>query len=227
MCSLSGRRGTGILPLALVLFLAACMFSAPGCGGKTAEKAAEEQGTQDEERATGPGTGTGGRVLLVIAPHDFNDREYAETREELEAGGLTVVVASTGAEEATGSEGTAVKPDLALSGARAGDYVAVAFIGGVGVEELFTDAHALRLARDAYEGGLTVGAICMAPVILARAGILEGRRATSTPSVAGDLEEGGAIYVDRNVVVEGRIVTGCGPQASVEFGRALAENVGR
>jgi protease I len=72
--------------------------------------------------------------------------------------------------------------------------------------------------------GKTIGAICLAPVILAEAGVLDGRNATAIPSVAERLIDGGAKYVYEDVR-DGNIVTGCAPHASRSFGTMLADNI--
>jgi len=166
-----------------------------------------------------------GTVLLVVPPHDFTDREYRKTRERLEKEGFGVHVASTSLEEARGQEGTVVVPDVTIYQVEVDDYVAVAFIGGGGAGQLFNDAAAHDLAREANHSGKTVGAICMAPVILARAGVLNGRNATAIPSVARYLDDAGANYVYEDVVVDGNIVTGCAPHASKAFGERLVDNI--
>jgi deglycase len=219
-----GFRNRGLLLVLLgVLLVASLLPFLAGCGGGSDETAAGAA-TQDEVAAgetAGPGIGVDGKVLMVVAPQGLNDKEYGVTRRKLEEAGYEVVVASSRTGEARGSEGTVVAVDLTLAQADPGDYLAVAFIGGNGVEALIDDADAHSLARGADREGLIVAAICMAPSVLAEAGVLEGKTATAIPSVAGDLERGGATYVDEDVVVDGRIVTGCGPFASEEFGTTL------
>jgi deglycase len=165
------------------------------------------------------------KVLLVIPPSDFTDREYRLTREGLECHGFKVEVASTALSEAWGQEGTVVVPDVTIYEVSMEDYAAVVFIGGGGAEGLFDDTAALELAREADLQGKTVGAICLAPVILAEAGVLRGRRATAIPSVERRMVDGGAEYVYEDVVVDGNIVTSCAPHASRAFGKKLADNI--
>jgi protease I len=164
-------------------------------------------------------------VLLVVPQGDFTDREYKKTRKGLETDGFRVAVASTSLAEARGQEGTVIMPDVTIYEVRVEDYAAVVFIGGGGVGELICDAAALDLAWEAHQDGKTVGAICLAPVILAEAGVLEGRNATAIPSVSRRLIEGGADYVYEDVVVDGNIVTGCAPHASKSFGEVLADSI--
>ncbi|RJP34563.1 MAG: hypothetical protein C4536_02525 [Actinobacteria bacterium] len=69
--------------------------------------------------------------------------------------------------------------------------------------------------------GKMVAAICIAPVILAKAGILQGVEATVSPGMEGELTAGGAILVEQPVVVDGNIITGWGPDAAVEFAQEV------
>ena len=134
-------------------------------------------------------------------------------------------MASSTLDTAVGMDGTQVQPDIALQDVDVDDYAAVAFIGGGGCTMYYNDADALAIAEDAYGKGMTVGAICLAPGILAIAGILQGKEATVDSGGITLLEENGATYVDQDVVVDGKIVTACGPTASQAFGDALVDNI--
>lgn len=164
------------------------------------------------------------QVLLIIAPENFRDEEYAEPRAVFEAAGYTVVVASASLETATGMLGMEVQPDLLLADVQVGDYDAVVFIGGMGARAYWDDPQVHRIAQEAVAAGKVVGAICIAPVILARAGVLEGKQATVFKGNCGELEAGGAIC-DSDVPVQrdGLIVTANGPAAATAFGEAVLD----
>jgi protease I len=174
----------------------------------------------------------GKRVLMVIAPKDFRDEELLDTRRVLEQAGACVTLASRTISESRGMFGARAKPDIALDSARAADFDAVVFVGGSGAKVYFDDPAAQALARDAAGAGKLVGAICIAPSILARAGLLRGRKATvwddQGPSgpFAGNLRAGGATFTGDEVVRDGRIVTANGPKAAEKFGRMLVESLG-
>ncbi|MEM2674590.1 MAG: DJ-1/PfpI family protein, partial [Candidatus Hadarchaeales archaeon] len=87
---------------------------------------------------------------------------------------------------------------------------------------------ALSLAKEAAELGKKVCAICIAPVILANAGLLENRKATVWDGeFRRMLEEKGAKYVNKSVVVDGNIITANGPGAASEFGRTIAKELAK
>lgn len=168
-------------------------------------------------------TMTGKSALLVIAPKDFQDQEYAVTRKMLEAKGIKVTVASATTRTATGMSGLKVKPDLAISSARAADYDAVVFIGGNGALVYENDPQAMSLAIEANKNNKVIGAICVSPMILAKAGLLQGKKATVSPYGTSALKKGGAVCTGKAVEVDGRIITGQGPAASAEFGQAVID----
>jgi protease I len=163
--------------------------------------------------------GEQGAVLLVIAQNDFNDTEYVQPRAVLEAAGYTVFVASLSTEAAIGMQGLEVQPDIALAQVNAADYEAILFIGGSGANVYWGDAEAHRVAQEAANQAKVLGAICMAPVTLARAGVLEGVEATvfNPTNLCSELEANGATCTGATVQRDGRIVTGNGPEASLEF----------
>jgi protease I len=162
-------------------------------------------------------------VVLVIAEQMFRDEEYQYPKTILEQAGVKVVTVSTTLGEAVGKLGLKVKPDRLLAKLTVTQADALVFIGGGGSSQYFDDPTAHRLAREYAQAGKIVGAICIAPVILARAGLLSGKRATVFPDGQADLEQSGAFYTGNPVEVDGLMITGNGPAAAEEFGRKLVE----
>jgi protease I len=160
----------------------------------------------------------------VIAPERFRDEELLEPQRALEACGVTVTVASTRSGVAHGTRGARVRVDCTVRRARAAGYDGLAIAGGAGAPAHLWDSEPLRaLARSLVAAGRPVGAICLAPPVLARAGLLAGRRATTFPSDRAivELKRGGATYVEQAVVLDGTVVTARGPEAAAAFGEAL------
>lgn len=197
--------------LALLFATAALLFLA-GCAGL-------------------PAPDTRPQVLLVVPQTEIADVEYTLPRQALEAAGAHVTVASLDTGMATGKE-LRVQPDLAIDAARAGDYDAIAVIGGWGTMKQLWDHPGLHaLLQEADREDRIVAAICAGPVVLARAGLLAGREATSSPDVKkGDhlmrdeLSRHGAHYRDDSlVIVDGHFITGNGPKSSQDFGAALVK----
>ncbi|MDO8848495.1 MAG: DJ-1/PfpI family protein [Coriobacteriia bacterium] len=166
------------------------------------------------------------RVLMVIAPAIFRDEEYSQPKAVLEARGAEVITASRTPGICHGKLGMTAEATVAIAEVEAADYDAVVFVGGGGAEVFFDDPAAHRLARRALEADRVLGAICIAPSILARAGLLQGVRATAFGSQRADLVAHGAIWTGRPVEVDGAIVTANGPDAARDFGMEIADTLG-
>lgn len=162
-------------------------------------------------------------ALLVIAQEIFRDEEYAEPKRVLESAGMTVVTASVSAGQATGKLGMRAEAGMSVHDALEGDWDAVAFIGGAGAAVFFDDPEAHLLARQTVRSGAVLGAICIAPSTLARAGLLDGVRATAFPSQEADLRAHGAVWTADPVAIDGTIVTANGPQSAEQFGVSIAQ----
>lgn len=165
----------------------------------------------------------GKTVALVIAERTFRDEEYQIPKEILERAGIKVITASTSLEKAVGKLGMTVKPDILVKDLASQELAALIFVGGGGSSQYFKDHTAHELAKRLYDQGRIVGAICIAPVILANAGLLQGKRATVFPDGRTDLENNGAIYTGNQVEIDGNLITGCGPEAAQTFGEQLVK----
>ncbi|MDB4978718.1 MAG: protease [Candidatus Peribacteria bacterium] len=165
------------------------------------------------------------RALIIIAQNGYQDLELKGTRDGLMAAGFTIVLASKEAGVCTGKLGGTEESAVALRDVNTADYDRVAFIGGPGARELTDDSEAHRVAHAVVEAGKPLGAICIAPTILASAGILNGKKATvwnEDSYQSGYLESLGAFYVDQPVVIDGIIITADGPDSAEEFGTSFA-----
>jgi PfpI family intracellular protease len=164
----------------------------------------------------------GRKALFVIASSNFRDEEYFVPRKALENEGAEITVACSSLNESVGMlKKEKVKPDILITKVKADSYDTIVFIGGVGAKEYFTNKTALKLAADAYKQKKIVAAICIAPSILANAGILKGKKATVYQSEAANLKKQGANYTGGAVEVDGNIITGNGPQAAQQFANEL------
>jgi protease I len=166
------------------------------------------------------------RVLAVIAFRLFRDEELLVPREILEEAGIGVTVASSSLGAAAGKLGARVEVGVLLGEAKAAEYDAVLFVGGPGSKGFWDDPAAHRLARDFFKAGKLVCAICSAPIILARAGLLEGRLATCFEADRAELERGGATYTGAEVTLDGRFVTANAVTAAEAFAHTIVERLG-
>ena len=164
------------------------------------------------------------KILMVIAEKNFQDKEFATPKQEFELNGFNVVVASTSSEEAIGKFGAKVKPDIELLKVNFLDYDVLVVVGGPGSKEyLWNNKSLLSGVNEMFEAGKIVSAICASPVVLARSGILKGKKATVYPATEEkkEIESAGAFFTGQTVTVDGKIVTGNGPESSKDFAREI------
>ncbi|MDO8521348.1 MAG: DJ-1/PfpI family protein [bacterium] len=164
-------------------------------------------------------------VLLVIAQKGFQTKEYYDPKRVLEQAGHTVVTASVEKGGAVSNIGEQAPVDIALADVRTGDYDGVFVIGGPGAIKFLDNDETARIMKEAEaREGMPYGAICVSPRILAKAGVLRGKKVTGwneDGNLEGILKEGGVVYEHEPVVTDGRIVTADGPGSAEEFGKAI------
>ena len=165
----------------------------------------------------------GKKVLFIIAPRNFRDEELFDTKAVLENSGATATIASKHTGEATGAMGGKAYATLSLERANASDFDAVVFVGGAGAAEYFDDPSVREIAKSFASQEKVVAAICIAPTILANAGLLQAKRATCFSSQTERLREKGCSYTGNPVEVDGKIVTASGPEAAKRFGEEIAQ----
>jgi protease I len=161
------------------------------------------------------------KILMVIASNDFRDEEFSVPFAALKKEGFDIVVASSKLGPAKGMLGMSVDTDILLSSAKHSDYDAVVFVGGSGAQVFWDDVIAHDLARSMNKENKIVAAICIAPVILANAGILEGKKATVWKSESNTLESKGVKYTGKPVEVDANIITADGPSSAQDFAQAI------
>lgn len=163
------------------------------------------------------------KILMVVAPERFRDEELFIPKEEFEKAGHQIFIASTIIGVCTGSRGGSIISNLLLKDICSDDYDAVVFIGGGGSKVFFNDLNAINIAKEMNDKGKIVAAICLAPVILANAGVLKDKKATVSGQEAKTIESKGAKYTEPGVTIDGNIVTGNAPKSSRLFGQKICE----
>jgi len=163
------------------------------------------------------------KILMIVAPTGFRDEELLEPKALFEEKGFQVMIASKDVKEAKGMLGARVRIDLDVSKANAADFDAVVFVGGQGSPVYYDNAKAHEIARKAFENGKILASICLATGILAKAGLVSGKKVTGWPDVKGLVEAANGKYTGKDVEVDGRMITGKGPQAARAFGMKIVE----
>jgi len=164
------------------------------------------------------------RVVLVIASKDYQPIEYSVSKKILEHSGIIVTTASEKAGTATASDGTTTDIDVTIDAISFDDYDALFVIGGKGSLTCLDTPTVHDLLKRWAATKKPFGAICTPVRILAKSGVLEGKRATGWNG-DGELDQifkdANATYIKKDVVVDGNIVTAVGPTASQEFGAKI------
>lgn len=156
-------------------------------------------------------------ILLILPALDFNEQEYTTIYSTLNKNGFKVFIASDANSLCIGKNGLKVKNDISFFNMREANFGAVVFVGGNGIKKYWDNLQLHSLAKKFIQAKKITGAICSAPVILARTGLLNGIRATCYPEDKRELERDGAAYVDNPVVISKKIITAQGPAAALDF----------
>ena len=163
---------------------------------------------------------------LIVSSDNFEDSELLVPYYRLKEAGVEVTVASMNRGVIKGLHGYEVTVDKSLGEIDPNDYAILVLPGGKAPAALRKEAKALEIARSFFAGGKPVAAICHGPQILISAGLVKGRRATCYKSMAAELKDAGALYEDREVVVDVNLVTSRQPADFPAFLRETVKQLG-
>jgi len=164
-----------------------------------------------------------GRKIIVLIEADYEDLEVHYPRLRLIEEKATVVCAGTGAETYTGKRGYPIRVDGKITDYRPADFDAVIIPGGWAPDRLRTHEAVVQFVRQSHELGKVIAAICHAGSLLVSADIVRGRTVTSYVAIRDDLKAAGAEWVDRSVVVDGKLITSRMPSDLPDFCRAIIQ----
>lgn len=172
------------------------------------------------------------KILMIIAARNFRDEEFEVPYKTFIEEGAVVTVASLRKGIATGMFGAQFNVETTLNEVDEKSFDAVIFIGGSGVPDVRADKRAIEIAKNS-KNHKVLAAVCWAPTILAKAGVVNGRKTTvwlgDDPEygkkTSGVMEDSGAHFVNENVITDGNIVTGNGPQSIADFAEAIIKKL--
>lgn len=172
----------------------------------------------------------GKRVALLVAD-GFEQSELLVPKQRLEEAGAKVDIISLKTGEIWGWQkgdwGESVPVDRTVDAVRTDEYDALVIPGGVINPDLLrSDEDAVQLVRDFYEAKKPIAAVCHAPWVLVQAGLAKGRKMTSYHSMATDVKNAGANWVDREVVVDQGVITSRNPGDLEAFSAKIIEEIG-
>jgi protease I len=164
-----------------------------------------------------------GKKIAILAEEDFEDSELIEPLRAMKNAGAKVVIVGSGSKETYHGKrsGTTIRADVTADKANVEDFSAVIIPGGYAPDKMRLHQSMVNLVSKAYELGKVVAAICHGPQLLISADIVRGHRVTSWPSVAVDLKNAGAVWVDATVVQDGILITSRRPSDLPQFNKTI------
>lgn len=164
------------------------------------------------------------KVVFIIANEGFQPVEFSVPKKLLEQSGITVQTASNRLAPAIAKDGSTTHVNYLVKNIPLDTIDGLFIIGGPGAMENLNNADTYKIVKEAVSKNLPIGAICIAPRILAAAGVLEGKQATGWN---GDNELGGiykqhnVFYKAQDVVRDENVLTATGPDAAREYGEQI------
>jgi protease I len=171
-----------------------------------------------------------GKTIAILATDGFEQAELLEPRKALQEAGATTHVISLKSGEIKGWNhtdwGESVKVDKTLEDANAEQYDALVLPGGVmNPDHLRMEPKAVEFVRKFVESGKVIAAICHGPWTLIEAGGVNTKTITSWPSLKTDLKNAGALWVDKEVCVDGQLITSRKPDDIPAFNKRVIESI--
>jgi protease I len=169
-------------------------------------------------------------ILFIIAPQDFRDEEYFIPKNIFLENEIIVETISTKKGIAVGVLGGEVEIEKTKEEIILDDFSAIVFVGGKGAIKYLDNEDFYGLAKEAFVKKLIVAAICIAPLIFAKAGLLRGKNATvwssdMNKSAITILKEEGAIYKKEDVVFDDPFITANGPDSAELFAKTIINKI--
>jgi protease I len=166
-----------------------------------------------------------GKRIVILAEEGFEDSELMEPLRAMKDVGARVFIVGSGSHKTyTGKRGKAkIKADIAANKVNGSDFDAVIVPGGYAPDKMRLYQPMVDIVKRAFDSGKVVAAVCHGPQLLISAGVVKGRRVTSWPSVAIDLINAGAKWVDEPVVRDGNLITARKPADLPRFNKAIID----
>jgi len=144
---------------------------------------------------------------LIVSADNFEDSELLVPYYRLREEGIEVDIASMRKGKIRGKRSYEVEVDKTLEEVRSDDYDLLILPGGKAPEAIRKEEEAVKIAKDFFRRSKPVSAICHGPQLLITADLVKGRHATCYKSVVQELKDAGAIYEDKEVIVDGNLIT--------------------
>ncbi len=166
-------------------------------------------------------TFTKNSILIFLPANNFGEEEYLITTKVFLKSGKNVFITSDSNTVCSGDNGLKVKADTDFYNVNEKNFSAIVLIGGKGSKDYWDNAQLHHIVKNFKRVGKIVAAICSAPVILARAGLLSKIPATCWSEDKNELINLGIEYKDRSIIAENAVVTADGPRSAEQFAETV------
>ena len=162
-----------------------------------------------------------GKKFAVFIDSLFNEQEFIYPYYRLQEAGASVIIAGSEAREYKGENGMTAATETAFADLSADQLDGIVIAGGYGPDKMRKNEACLNLVRAMHEKNKIIAFICHAGWVPVSAGILKGKRATSTLSIKDDMINAGCLWEDSEVVVDGNLISSRAPHDLPAFTRAI------
>lgn len=164
--------------------------------------------------------------VLVPLAQGCEELEAVTIIDLLRRAGITVITAGLDSKPVKASRGTVLIPDTDMDAIMAQEFDMIVLPGGLpGADHLNNDPRIHALLKKMAAANKFTAAICAAPKVLATAGLLDGKHATSYPGSIDDSHMQDMVYEEQPVVIDGKVITSRGPGTAMDFALALIEQL--
>ena len=160
-------------------------------------------------------------VLIFLPKKDFNEEEFTIIKKRLLKAGKQVFITSDDHSVCSGSKGMKVKSDTSFYNVNVNNFSSLILIGGSGSRNYWKNESLHKIIKKFFDVNKIVAAICSSPIILAKAGILQNKKATCFPEDKMELINSGIDYQDRSIVIDGNVVTADNVHSALQFAEAV------
>lgn len=171
-----------------------------------------------------------GKKVAILTENGFEEIELTSPKKELEAAGAEVHIVSPQKEKVKAWDhdhwSIELDVDVPLDKANSEDYDALMIPGGViNPDKMRMNKKCVEFAQQFLETGKPVAAICHGLQLLIETGLISGRNMTSYPSIKTDLQNAGALWDDKEVIVDNGLVTSRSPRDLPAFNEKMIEEI--
>jgi len=159
--------------------------------------------------------------LIFLPKKEFNEEEFTIVQRRLVKAGKQIFITSDDHSVCSGSKGMKVKSDTSIYNVNVNNFNAFILIGGTGSKAYWENEAIHKIIKKFFDSKKVIAAICSSPITLVKAGILQNKKATCYSEDKMELINAGIDYQDKNVVVDGNVVTANDARSALQFAEAV------